>query len=85
MLYGRVPFHTLEQKKELWCFLENVFDPLKPQSRCYKDAYWSSKDGRFWSDEAYSESIYKTSHENANSADSEMFDGSKPLNENDPR
>ena len=84
-LYVRVPFHTLEQKKEFWCFLENVFDPLKPISRCYKDAKWSSKDGRFWSYEACSESIYETSDQNANSVDSEMFEDSKLLNGNDPR
>ena len=71
--------------KEFWCFLDNVFDPLNPQSRCYKDAKWSSKDGRFWSYEACSESIYETSDENANSADNEMFEDSKPLNGNDPR
>ena len=84
-LYGRVPFHTLEQKKEFWCFLENVFDPLKPQSRCYKDAKWSSKDGRFWSYKACSESIYETSDKNAKSVDNEMFEGSKPFIGNEPK
>ena len=40
---------TDDNLSKVWCFLENVRDPLNPQSGCYSDVTWSEKDGRFWS------------------------------------
>ena len=40
---------TRDNLNKVWCFLENVRDPLNPQSGCYSDVTWSEKDGRFWS------------------------------------
>ena len=40
---------TDDNLSKVWCFLENVRDPLNPQSGCYSDITWSEKDGRFWS------------------------------------
>ena len=34
---------------KVWCFLENIRDPLNPSSGCYSDTKWSERDGRFWS------------------------------------
>jgi len=34
---------------KVWCFLENIRDPLDPHSGCYSDTKWSERDGRFWS------------------------------------
>lgn len=34
---------------KVFCFLENIRDPLDPFSGCYSDTKWSSRDGRFWS------------------------------------
>jgi len=34
---------------KVWCFLENIRDPLDPYSGCYSDTKWSERDGRFWS------------------------------------
>jgi len=34
---------------KVWCFLENIRDPLEPKSGCYSDTRWSERDGRFWS------------------------------------
>jgi len=34
---------------KVWCFLENIRDPLEPESGCYSDTKWSERDGRFWS------------------------------------
>ena len=38
----------------VWCFLENVRDPIDPTSGCFPDATWSARDGRFWSAQACS-------------------------------
>jgi len=35
--------------EKVWCFLENIRDPLNPKSGCYSDTKWSERDGRFWS------------------------------------
>jgi len=34
---------------KVWCFLENIRDPLNPSSGCYSDTKWSERDARFWS------------------------------------
>jgi len=34
---------------KVWCFLENIRDPLDPHSGCYSDTRWSERDARFWS------------------------------------
>ena len=43
---------TRDNLDKVWCFLENIRDPLNPQSGCYPDVTWSEKDGRFWSSRA---------------------------------
>jgi len=93
-----VPFHPLEHKEEFWCFLENVNDPLNPQSKCYEDAKWSFNDGRFWSVEACSglkpgiHQKLSTSSDDIKSLSSEsqhdiVFDSNEIIgnNRNDPR
>ena len=40
---------TSDNLEKVWCFLENVRDPLNPESGCYPDVTWSEKDGRYWS------------------------------------
>merc|ERR1712106_1252133 len=34
---------------KVWCFLENIRNPLEPKSGCYSDTRWSERDARFWS------------------------------------
>ena len=43
---------TADNLDKVWCFLENIRDPLEPQSSCYSDVTWSERDGRFWSSKA---------------------------------
>ena len=43
---------TGDNLNKVWCFLENIRDPLEPQSGCYSDVTWSERDGRFWSAKA---------------------------------
>ena len=50
--YDPIPCFRLEDDStdnldKVWCFLENICDPLEPKSRCYSDTRWSERDGRF--------------------------------------
>ena len=47
---------TSDNLEKVWCFLENVRDPLNPESGCYPDVKWSERDGRYWSSLACFES-----------------------------
>ena len=44
--------NTEDNLDKVWCFLENIRDPLDPSAGCYSDVRWSDKDGRFWSSAA---------------------------------
>jgi len=46
-----VPFDSFNDNQKPWCFLKNI---PKPSTKCFKDAQWSRKDGRFWSYKACS-------------------------------
>merc|ERR1712002_790763 len=46
-----VPFDSFNDNQNPWCFLKNI---PKPSTKCFKDAKWSRKDGRFWSYKACS-------------------------------
>lgn len=48
----RVDTNLSDEIDPVWCFLENVRDHSNPQSGCFSDTTWSSRDGRFWSSEA---------------------------------
>ena len=47
---------TSDNLEKVWCFLENVRDPVNPESGCYPDVKWSERDGRYWSSLACFES-----------------------------
>merc|ERR1712142_981352 len=46
-----VPFDSFNDNQKPWCFLKNI---PKQSTKCFKDAKWSRKDGRFWSYKACS-------------------------------
>jgi hypothetical protein len=44
----RLEDDSTDNLDKVWCFLENIRDPLESKSGCYSDTIWSEREGRFW-------------------------------------
>jgi len=49
---GCTPHFNAPPGSHGWCWLENVVEPRNPHFKCFEDAVYSARNGRFWSSQA---------------------------------